>query len=321
MAPRVPYVLLFVLASVSWPKSYALRLSHGKKECPLPTGARWCEVRVPGVKSFRMATWENNDIVSQSICNTGSWEQFGILQLLKPDSVTESVKPGNAFDIGGNIGFYTLVLAQAGWTVNTFEPMPGNLGMIRASLCENEDLASRVTVHPVGLGASPDTCQLISGKINVGDGIMRCGAEKENPVPSDYEVRSIVEIKRLDDVLATQDIGQIDFLKIDVEGFECQVFKGAEDLLTKHRPKVIQSEVWPAMQGCKSQDYLDSFKSKHYSVAKDMECLNGDSTAPTTEIDNFFMCAEKTGLEMRQTNVAVKKGTRRIVLLRADTVE
>lgn len=63
-------------------------------------------------------------------------------------------KGGVAFDVGANIGFYTVPLAQAaklkGARVVAFEPFPGNVARLRANL-ELNGLASIVDIQAVGL--------------------------------------------------------------------------------------------------------------------------------------------------------------------------
>merc|ERR1719272_2017479 len=101
-----------------------------------------------------------------------------------------------------------------------------------------------------------------------------------------------MDVRRLDDVLAEEHVNAVDFVKMDVEGFECQVMAGGQSLLTKFRPRLIQSEVWPAMQGCLPKDYLASFAKASYSVTSDRACTIPvpDLTLPAADIVNRYMC-------------------------------
>lgn len=277
--------------------------------CALPANARWCTVRL-GVAhdQFEMAVYNTADIVSQSICNTGTWE-IGL------HDITSLGKPGHALDIGANVGFYSLVLAASGWNVTAFEPMATNTELIQASLCKNPDFKQRVTLNNFGLGAKDDHCIIISGDSNLGDGISVCGDKASQPIQAGYHKRASIDFHRLDDVLAQQHVDSIDFVKMDVEGFECQVMAGGQSLLTKFRPKLIQSEVWHTMQGCLPQDYLAGFAKASYKVAKDRTCTNADSTRPAG-IDNRFMCRKPT-LSLLQTAQGPRHNERSIVWLRA----
>jgi len=283
-------------------------------KCPLPPNAQWCTVRM-GLKhdTFSMAVYNSADIVSNSICSTGTWE----LQL---HDVTDLGEPGHALDIGANVGFYSLVLAAAGWNVTSFEPMHTNIELIEASMCANPDLAQRITLNKFGLGAKDDHCNIISGDDNLGDGVSVCGDAAKKPVQAGYHKRATIDIRRLDDVLAQEQVDHINFVKMDVEGFECQVMAGGQSLLSKYRPRTIQSEVWPDMQGCLPQDYLASFAKASYSVARDRACSTPDLSRPIN-IDNRYMCRkteQKAGLSLLESVASLGHRQRAIVWLTPD---
>eukprot|EP00746_Dinoflagellata_sp_MGD_P147756 gnl/MRDRNA2_/MRDRNA2_80073_c0_seq1.p1 gnl/MRDRNA2_/MRDRNA2_80073_c0~~gnl/MRDRNA2_/MRDRNA2_80073_c0_seq1.p1 ORF type:complete len:131 (+),score=29.20 gnl/MRDRNA2_/MRDRNA2_80073_c0_seq1:553-945(+) len=58
----------------------------------------------------------------------------------------------------------------------------------------------------------------------------------------------------------------IDFLKIDVEGFEDIVLSGGSLLLSKFKPKKIKSEIWREMKNTTWQQYLQRFKDAGYAI-------------------------------------------------------
>ena len=60
---------------------------------------------------------------------------------------------------------------------------------------------------------------------------------------------------------------KVDFVKIDVEGFECKVFRGASKLL-QQKPRIIQSEVWGTMQGCTPRQYVQLFMDAGYHLTR-----------------------------------------------------
>lgn len=279
--------------------------------CSLPANGRWCQVRL-GSADFSMAVYNSADIVSNEICNTGTWE-------LQAADVTAIGKPGVALDIGANVGFYSFVLAAHGWKVTSFEPMSANHELIDATMCANPNLKKMITMNKFGLGAKDDHCIIISGDDNLGDGVSQCGDDAKKPIQAGYHQRATMDIRRLDDVLTEEHVASVDFVKMDVEGFECQVMAGGQSLLTKYRPKLIQSEVWPAMQGCQPQDYLAAFAKASYSVTKDRGCTHPDLSKPE-QIDNRYMCreAEKTGTSLLEVVANLKPTERKILWLVPD---
>lgn len=138
-------------------------------------------------------------------------------------------RDGVVADIGGNIGTTALAFAAAvpEGTVHVFEPSPEMLGCLR----RNVELsgADNVTVHACGLGDRATTASLqVAIPGNPGSAYLsREPATTGTPV----------EVRRLDDVLATTP--RLDFVKIDVEGLELQVLRGATELLRRHRPAVL----------------------------------------------------------------------------------
>lgn len=195
--------------------------------CKLPPGGRWATVQLTGLAPFQMAVYASNDIVSSSVSFRHNWEQLDVRRF---------GKPGHACDIGGNIGFYTFALAKAGWNLTTFEAMPSNVALMKATLCANKELQERVDLHQVGLGDAPGRCSLMSDTINVGDGIVVCRTMQDptKNIRAQFAFRTEFEVKRFDEVFPQGRFAStpIDFVKIDVEGFECKVFQGAQELLS-----------------------------------------------------------------------------------------
>mmetsp|Transcript_29481 Transcript_29481/g.80937 ORF Transcript_29481/g.80937 Transcript_29481/m.80937 type:complete len:333 (-) Transcript_29481:119-1117(-) len=254
----------------------------GAAVCALPPNARWCKVCLQGLQAFDMAVYAAKDIVSDAICTSGSWEMAN-LSAFGP--------AGHALDVGGNIGYYTLGLAAAGWTVTSIEPLPGNVALMQASLCRNPELASRVQLLRLAVGAKNDRCTSASDPDNMGDGWIRCGEDAKH-IPAGYTFRGQFDVERLDDVMQQQHISRVDLVKIDVEGWECQVFAGAKKLLSVYKPRMVQTEVWKSMVGCDPVEYLQMFKANAYEVTKDMRCQT-PSTELQADIENFWMCREE----------------------------
>jgi hypothetical protein len=61
-----------------------------------------------------------------------------------------------------------------------------------------------------------------------------------------------VEIKKLDDYLQVKEIPHIDLLKMDVQGYELKVLKGAEKSLKAKAIKVIYTEI----------NFLDAYRGQ-----------------------------------------------------------
>ena len=87
--------------------------------------------------------------VSGSILRSGNWEGMLVSKMIHALRGTPN---SMLLDIGGNIGYYTLAAAKAGFHVDVFEPVPLNAAMIQASLTANKLYDVNVHTHAlVGL--------------------------------------------------------------------------------------------------------------------------------------------------------------------------
>lgn len=250
----------------------AATLTDEAEECELPEGSVWTNIfpsgGSPPPSEFQIAIYDKNDIVSSSL-RGGRWE-LSTSDVFGP--------PGHMMDIGANVGAYTFNLAKRGWNVTAFEPMKTNLAMMNATLCKNPLLKDKINLNPYGLGATNEICTMRMPEGNVGDGVTECASiEREiAKTRSDLAVSNTFESKRLDDIFDdlpfVKDQQKVDFLKIDIEGYECQALKGATKLLNQ-KPRLVQSEIWmDDLVGCTPEEFLDLFISHGYEINTDISC-------------------------------------------------
>lgn len=142
-------------------------------------------------------------------------------------------------DVGGNVGTTTLSFAKIAHrgTVHVFEPSPAMLPVLKKNL--ELSGATNVQVHAIGLSDQPSCGRLrvaIAG--NPGSAHFQAGAEGDDGFP--------ITVARLDDVLG--ELPRLDFVKIDVEGLELRVLRGAERLIRRCRPVLLFERNEAAMQ-------------------------------------------------------------------------
>lgn len=162
------------------------------------------------------------------------------------------LRPGmTVVDVGANIGYYLLLFQQsigANGRVVCIEPSEENLPELRRNIGINR--FSNVELHTVALGDHDGTTGLHSG-INSG-------------VAEDGAAEYTVPLRRLDHLLRER----VDFLKIDVEGYEGQVLAGAEALLAESKP-LLFLELHPHIVGrfgCSVRGILDSLQRHYRSI-------------------------------------------------------
>ncbi len=146
-------------------------------------------------------------------------------------------EPGSlVLDIGANIGAHTLRLAKLvgpNGRVMAFEPTDFAFGKLRRNLDLNPSLASRVEASHCFLTATDGTSVphaiYSSWPLAVEAGLHSKHLGRE------METKS-AQARSLDSVLAERADRKVQLVKLDVDGFECDVLRGATKLLRDVRP-------------------------------------------------------------------------------------
>lgn len=158
--------------------------------------------------------------------NHGCW--LGSYEYEKQLCVQRLVTPGAvAYDVGAHVGFYTLLLSKLvgpSGSVYAFEPFPRNLSFLQHHVAKNG--LQNVRVIEAAVSDSSGAVQFEAGPTSSMGHISGKG---------DLTVRS----EQLDDVVEQRRIAAPDFIKIDVEGAEVAVLRGASKLLNDARPVVL----------------------------------------------------------------------------------
>ncbi|HEX8307334.1 MAG TPA: FkbM family methyltransferase [Allosphingosinicella sp.] len=154
---------------------------------------------------------------------------FGIYERRILDLLRARLKRRRTYlDIGANIGNHALYLRDIFEHVHCFDPNPVIVRRLRRNIALNE--ATNITVHPVGLGDVDGELPFnadVEGNMGLGSFVHQ-GAGEPVMLPVIAASRYIGE----------QKIEGIDFVKVDVEGFEPQVFLGLRETIAIHRPVV-----------------------------------------------------------------------------------
>jgi FkbM family methyltransferase len=138
--------------------------------------------------------------------------------------ILKDKKGGLAFDFGANQGFYTYYLAALGLEVHSFEINENNFKALQhGAEFNNRDIADRVHVYPVGLGLKNSRFDMKGSNY---DGFLK-----------DSKTGSILGASFdcfAHHMRGKMDMSEVAFVKLDVEGFETAVLKGAQNSLFKY---------------------------------------------------------------------------------------
>lgn len=151
------------------------------------------------------------------------------------------LQPNTIFDIGANIGqtvdFYQNIYPNA--KILGFEPIPKTYAKLEAHCSEK----SNVNCYNFAFGEKAETMKIkvVKDETSV---LNSLNDDFQSNLSSDSESYEEVEIKvdTLDDFVKREGIQQIDLLKIDTEGYEVPVLKGASNLLGSGKVSAIICE-------------------------------------------------------------------------------
>ncbi|WOX15484.1 FkbM family methyltransferase [Streptomyces sp. N50] len=160
--------------------------------------------------------------------------------------VAEFVRPGDVcLDIGAEYGLYTWVLSALvgpSGRVHSVEPLPGPARWLRAA---SRVLGSgNVTVHRNALGARAGHGELSLprrwGLPVHGRAYLVEGTDGPGPNAEFSTARSVpAPVRTLDELVRSEGIEKVGFVKADVEGAESGVLDGAHQTLLTHRPPLL----------------------------------------------------------------------------------
>lgn len=167
-------------------------------------------------------------------------QSSGEIQVIKylVQHVDRSVIPV-VFDVGANIGNYSLeVLSVFGKDVRLYCFEPSTAAF--TELAENISNYENVKAYNFGLGEKNETATLYSN--SPGSGLGSVFARRLNHFCIEFKYKEEIELRRLDDFCNEKGISHINMLKLDVEGNELSVLKGAKQLIDLHSIDLIQFE-------------------------------------------------------------------------------
>jgi FkbM family methyltransferase len=178
------------------------------------------------------------DLIGSCICVDGYYDMPSVR------AVRQLLQEGMTFiDVGTHVGQYTMLasrLVGATGSVHAFEPQPDTFALLNHNIDANE--FTNVHLNRCALGETSSNVQLyVARPDNIGQSSFRR--------PQNYSGTALtVPCRRLDDYVEERGIRRIDVIKIDVEGAELSVLRGARNILSRAaRPHLI-IEFWEPFQ-------------------------------------------------------------------------
>lgn len=199
------------------------------------------------------------------------------------------IKPGfTCVDIGANLGYYSYFLSQlSGHEGKVFavEPIPVFAEIWKGNLKKYK--SANLVLFPYALGDEEKLVEMGMPEVKgtVHHGMTRVVEENE----TGFEKKFSVEMKKPDSLFSS--IEKIDFIKVDVEGYESNVFANMTDTIHKHKP-IIQSELSGEKNRSKCIEILQNMGYEPHILKNDELIFAGENEIHTHSGDFYFLTKE-----------------------------
>jgi FkbM family methyltransferase len=158
-----------------------------------------------------------------------AWEE------MESSFIVHNLKDGDVFvDVGANIGYFSMLAAkQKAGKVLAIEPLPKTYSMLKMNI-EHNLFDSIVEPFNIALGSEDGVTKLVTSLGPKNHIEYEVDKRQENLPTID------VKVIKLDSLLKNrEEINRIDFIKVDIEGYEYNFLLGARNTIETFRPMIM----------------------------------------------------------------------------------
>jgi FkbM family methyltransferase len=141
---------------------------------------------------------------------------------------------GIALDVGAHVGSWTRQMAADFLAVHAFEPVAENY----LCLHKNTKEFPNVTLHGFGLSSFEKEVFFEPGPHNSGQFHILAHLPADRHLPPKTTTSDVMPLDKVYEI-SDLHLNGLDFLKVDVEGHEVHVLKGAEKTIMKYKPVIL----------------------------------------------------------------------------------
>jgi FkbM family methyltransferase len=198
---------------------------------------------------------DKGDFAFQMKLDPAQYSQRMMLEVMNGNQMYEAettqfaasvLQPGDSFlDVGVHVGYFSMLAASlvgSGGRVIAFEPNEANYQALRQNIEVNGFRHVTPVNHPVG--EHEHTADLyVNADNDGGHALWDVGLHSFNRKSRETPEIRKVEVVSLDRYLADHDLGSLRLIKIDTEGSEFAVLRGARETLRRYRVPYVVAEV------------------------------------------------------------------------------
>ena len=200
-----------------WPRSYLNEETAVEEQLLKNTFSQWMYI-------------DPNDHIGKRIIKRGLYDSSSIFFMR---SLLKKMHSPVVMDIGANIGNHLMPILPFVTKAIAFEPQPQTFSKLNRTIEKNN--FTHCIIKNFGLGQEDDELAFyedVSGNNGGSSFVKEESSVQDKIIPS-------LPIKNGDTVLDNLKIHKLDFIKIDVEGFEFEVFKGIKNNIKKYSPIIL----------------------------------------------------------------------------------
>ena len=161
-------------------------------------------------------------------------DQYCAQEFLKPESIV--------LDCGANIGMFSLWAHHLSpkSQIYSFEPTKSTFEILEKNIKENS-LETFIHSFNLALGDKNQSTSILISQDNLGSVNTIFNSDFASHSPFKYEGKQPVSMTTIDDFVKENKLERVDFIKMDTEGYEKPIIKGARETIKKFHPVIACS--------------------------------------------------------------------------------
>lgn len=234
---------------------------------------RWTTFNSTSGETVQMCVHSFEDSVSDRVISHGRWDDCD--ELTRYWSKGIDSEKGIYVEIGANIGACVIeMLLSTDANIIAFEPHPRNRFCLHSTISKlSYEYQNRVALIPVALGNNKRVSTIYSARGNMGNSVVGKMIKDFDSQVFDEAEQANIHLERLDSVLSTNI--DVKLMKIDAQGFECNVLEGmGADIAKKiQQVKFEWARKWLFSQNC--YDLLPRFRNFGFELYHNQKIFEG----------------------------------------------
>ncbi|WP_029918528.1 FkbM family methyltransferase [Nevskia soli] len=218
--------------------------------------------------------------------------RFGVAAGVEHAQVLNGITCSTVVDIGANRGQFALVARHCFPDANiiSFEPLSLPASLFRKVFGNDK----RVTLHEAAVGVSHGEATIHISQRDDSSSLLAITAMQNAIFPGTAEATTaVIQVGRLDEYVADEDLRAPALLKLDVQGYELQALVGCEDLLNQFSYVYAECSFVELYEGQALADTIIAWLKERGLHLAGIYHMNYDRSGRSIQADFLFARREK----------------------------